>query len=182
MITSSAAIKVINAGLGTGADYAEIYIEKTISNSIALEKGKVEVAGKSITYGAGIRLLKKYQSVYGYTNDVSLKGLTSLADTFSQRFEGKQELTIDGFKLIKPKQLSSTPKPMSSIGKEEKIKLCKEASDIISSYDPRIVRTNVSIIDYKKEVEIYNTKGKHVVDSKERGRMALMATAADKGE
>ena len=98
MISKKVAIEVLNAGLATGADFAEIYIEEKLSNSIIIDNGKVEnsVVGKS--YGAGIRLLQKFRSVYGYTNDISRNGLLKLAQSLSNSFIGKQEIVVEKIK------------------------------------------------------------------------------------
>lgn len=79
MISKALALKVLNECLATGGDYAEIYLERTISNVVTLENGKVESTTKNNSFGAGIRILNKLQSVYGYTSDLSEKSLMTLA-------------------------------------------------------------------------------------------------------
>ena len=83
MISKKLAIEVLNTGLSTGADFAEIFIENRTSGAITVDNGKVEGASVTKTYGAGIRLLQKNRSVYGYTNDLSKKGLVKLAKSLS---------------------------------------------------------------------------------------------------
>ena len=86
MISKTTAIKVLNEALKTGADFAEIYVEQDEATSISMDNRKVETCNDTLTFGAGIRLLKDLQSVYGYTNDVTLKGLLALAEnTFLRR-------------------------------------------------------------------------------------------------
>ena len=74
MISKNTAIKVLNIALETGGDFAEIFLEEVNATTLRVENGKVEPLSKGLTYGAGIRILNKLQSVYGYTNDVTLKG------------------------------------------------------------------------------------------------------------
>ena len=62
MINKNQAIRILNSGLQTGADYAEIYIEEKDSFSVVVENGKVESSAIRRSYGAGIRLLNKLQS------------------------------------------------------------------------------------------------------------------------
>ena len=66
MISKSLAIKVLNAALATGGDYAEIYLEETVTDTVSLENGKVDSCGGRQGYGAGIRILKGFRSVYGF--------------------------------------------------------------------------------------------------------------------
>lgn len=73
MISKKLAIEVLNIAASTGADFAEIYLEENRSASILVDNGRVETCQDDLTYGAGIRLLKGLQSVYGSTNDLSRK-------------------------------------------------------------------------------------------------------------
>ena len=83
MISKQKAISILNAGLETGADFAEIFIEDKIARSIVVENGKVDRSAIGRTYGAGVRLFKDLQSVYGYTNEVTVKSLTNLITSLS---------------------------------------------------------------------------------------------------
>ena len=46
MITKKVALKVLNAALSTGGDYAEIYLEENFSQSISIDNGCVEKIAK----------------------------------------------------------------------------------------------------------------------------------------
>ena len=55
LLSKTTALAVLNEGLATGADYAEIYVEETKGNNLTLENGKVESlsASSSIVRSAG---------------------------------------------------------------------------------------------------------------------------------
>ncbi|MBP5091406.1 MAG: hypothetical protein J6328_02480 [Bacilli bacterium] len=95
MISKSLAIKVLNAALATGGDYAEIYLEETVTDTVSLENGKVDSCGGRQGYGAGIRILKGFRSVYGFTSDLHAKNLIELATTLSNAYEGERLITVD---------------------------------------------------------------------------------------
>ena len=84
MISKKLAIDVLNEALSTGADYAEIFYEDSHSHGVTLENGKVETSSSNSLCGVGLRLLKNNQCVYGYTNDLSKKGLFALAASLSK--------------------------------------------------------------------------------------------------
>lgn len=75
MLTKETARLVLDAGLLTGADYAEIFYEDTTSGTITMLSGKVDASSSKHLFGAGIRLLRGNEEVYGYTSDVSEAGL-----------------------------------------------------------------------------------------------------------
>ena len=71
-------IDILNASLQTGGDYSELFFEDSIIRNISLENGKVEKCIINNVFGCGIRILKKDECVYGYSNDVSYKNLLKL--------------------------------------------------------------------------------------------------------
>ncbi len=181
MISKSLALEVLNVGLSTGADFAEIYVEKNNSNVMSLENGKLDEMSSGITFGAGVRLLKENRSVYGYSNNLSKKSLVELAHKLSLSFKGKQELSVESLRVKKVKNISPLLEPLSTTPVEKKIGLIKQYDEILKSYDERIVRRVVTFIDYKKDVSIFNSNGLIFNDSKERGRLAVVAVASENG-
>ena len=179
MISKKVAIDVLNAGLVTGADFAEIYIEEKIGNTIMIDNGKVENAVIGKTYGAGIRLLQKFRSVYGYTNDISRTGLMKLAQSLSNSFNGKQEVTVTNLKFKKFKCVTPIEVPFESVDKKEVVDYLKKGVKVMQEYDKRIIRASASISFSHKNSIIYNSNGQIIKDEIERGRMALQCVAAE---
>lgn len=64
MISREVASKVLSKCLVTGGDFAEIFEEDSINNSIGILDNKVENALGGRSYGVGIRIFKGLKSVY----------------------------------------------------------------------------------------------------------------------
>ena len=79
MLSKEVAERVLGRCLITGGDFAEIFEEDTINNSIGILNGKVENSVGGRSYGIGIRIFKGFKSIYAYTNDNSLNGLLDTA-------------------------------------------------------------------------------------------------------
>lgn len=79
MLSREIAEKVLGRCLITGGDFAEIFEEDTLNNSISILNGKVENSVGGRTYGIGIRIFKGLKSVYAYTNNNSLTSLLNVA-------------------------------------------------------------------------------------------------------
>lgn len=182
MLSKSQGLRILQKGLTTGADYAEIYIENVDTFAISVENGKVETSTILKSCGAGIRLLNKFQSVYGYTNDLSEKSLTKLIESLSSSFHDKQTLFINELKTKKAKNISLIEKPFENIDDKVIIDYLKKGCKKCMDFDKRIVRTNVSF-NYKiSNIQIINTKGFNHLDKKERGRVGVMCKAVDQGK
>ena len=180
MISKKLAIEVLNASLATGADYSEIFFEDSHSHNVVIENGKVETSSSNSLCGVGLRLLKNNQCVYGYTNDLSKKGLLALADSLSKSFSDKRLLTVEKLDMIKCKNRNPITRSYDDVPVEEKIALVREGIDEINSIgDPRIVRTFGVFGDNVRFVAVFNSKGKWFKRTTEFGRMVFQVIVAD---
>jgi TldD protein len=182
MISKSLALKVLNEALATGGDYAEIYLEQNDSQSVMLENGKVETNGSRRTYGAGIRILKELKSVYGYTSVLTAKSLIELAHNLSASFTGSRQITVE--KITKQKVQINNPieDHLTDVPLADKIALLKECYSITSAVDKRIVRVQNGFSNNAKKIEIFSaesSEGKQFENVEERGRLILIAVAAE---
>ena len=180
MISKKLAIDVLNEALATGADYAEIFYEDSHTHGVSIENGKVEGSNSNSLCGVGLRLLKNSQCVYGYTNDLSKKGLLALANSLSKSFNDKRLITVEKLDMIKAKNRNPVKHSYDDVPLEEKIALVKEGIDEINSLnDPRIVRTIGAFGDNIRFVAVFNSKGKWFKRTTEFGRMFYQVIAAD---
>ena len=180
MISKSLAILVLNEALATGADYAEIFYENSSANGLSIENGKVNTATTNITSGVGLRLLKENQCVYGYTADLSKKGLLALANSLNKSFHSERLITVTELEFIKGKNRNPITNSYKNFPLEERIALVKEGTDEIASInDPRIVRYIGNFMTNHRFVAIFNSKGKWFKRDTEFARLAYLVVVAD---
>lgn len=180
MINKKLAIDVLNEGLRSGADYAEIFYEDSNAYSVEIENNKVESSNSTSTQGVGIRLLRGNESVYGYTNDLTRKGLLNLAHSLSNRFGGERVLTVEDLEQIHAKNRNPVEGSYNDISKEEKIALIREGTQAIADLkDPRIVRYSGTFLNNHRFVAVFNSKGKWFKRDSEFGRVMYQVVAAD---
>lgn len=180
MISKKLALLVINESLATGADYAEIFYEDSSAYSLSIENGKVETSTSNSICGVGLRLLKENQCVYGYTNDLSKKGLLALANSLNKSFNSERLITVTKFETIRAKNRNPITNSYDTISREEKIALVREGIEEIESIgDPRIVRYIGSFANNHRSVAVFNSKGKWFKRDSEFGRIAYMVVVAD---
>ena len=180
MISKSLAISVLNVALETGADYAEIFYENSSANGLSIENGKVNVASSNITSGVGLRLLKENQCVYGYTSDLTKKGLLALANSLNKSFHGQRILTVTKLEQIKGKNRNKVINSYKNFPLAERIALVKEGCDEIAAMkDPRIVRYVGSFATNHRFVAIFNSKEKWFQRDSEFARIAYSVVTMD---
>ena len=180
MVSKKLAIEVLNEALATGADYAEIFYEDSHGYSLSIENGKVETSTSNVANGVGLRLLKENQCVYGYTNDLSKKGLISLAQSLRSSFKGERLITVEKLDMIRAKNRNPVVNSYDNVSREEKISLVREGISAIEELkDPRIVRYIGSFVNSHRFVAIFNSKGKWFKRDSEFGRLAYVTVVAN---
>ena len=180
MISKKVAKTVLNNCLKTGADFAEIFLEETFKSSLLKNKPDViNEATTAIEYGAGIRILKDLQSVYGYTNDISKEGLCKLASDLASRFEGKKTHKVNEFKDEEPKVYNYKK---TSVSNAYKTRLVNKAYKACKGKNPKIAQVSITLLETNQKVWIINTDGLWTSDWRFRVRMGISAVAAANGE
>ena len=180
MISDKLAAEVINTAIKTGCDFAEIFNEDSYTDNLNVENGKVQTVSSFNVSGVGLRLLKGFQSVYGFTNDVSKKSLIKLANDLSLSFhEDKMLNDVTSFKKVHHKNNFKPCTYLYDVDKVEIIDLLKKLNSIIKNYDQRIVKVNTGFLMEKSDILIFNSKGEKHVKHTEYGRVILSSVAAE---
>lgn len=173
------AIRILNAGLATGADFSEIYLQDSKSLSVSRKYKKVYGVSENRTLGAGIRLRKGQKSIYGYTSDISYPSLLSLAKKLSYGFEGEQikevkDLTEKEYVDLCPRKI-----PFSHLSLKEKLSYLEEGEKAAYEVSPLIKDVTVSLGHTEAFIEIYNSDGLCCKKHQPVIRLCVIATASD---
>src|SRR3989454_5431995 len=62
-------------------DYADLYFEHTVDESISMEESLVKRASKSVSQGVGVRATAGEKTGYAYSDEITLRQLEQAADT-----------------------------------------------------------------------------------------------------
>jgi len=177
MLSQGTIEKVLNAAVGTGGDFAEIFVEDKTSGSLNMIGGVLEKALSGRDFGIGIRILKGDFYVYAYTNDPNEKNLIKVAEAAAQGVRGqKHNIVIDLRKADVENRHSIKILP-DSVEKKEKIGWLRRAHEAAKGYDPVIEQTYVSYFDSVQNVLIANTEGVLAEDIRCRSRLMIEAIA-----
>lgn len=183
MISKEIASQVLSKCLITGGDFAEIFEEDSISNSIGIIDSKVENALGGRSYGIGIRIFKGFKSVYAYTNDNSLSSLLDTAYKAALALGNlKEENTIILDNSFKYKNMHDIKIYPNTVDYQNKIKVMKEAYASAKEYSTDISQVNVTYMDKTQNILIANTEGLYIEDERIRTRLGISAVASKGSE
>ncbi|MFW6299167.1 MAG: TldD/PmbA family protein [Bacillota bacterium] len=177
MIEKSILERVLNRALDSEADFAEVFVEHTLQQSISLQDQKVDDIGTNELSGAGIRLAKGYQSVYGHTNHIDEKSLLELAENLRVAFEGERVLGEVSLKPAETKNDHAIKVSPKTVSTDRKVRLMKRADKAARLYSKDIKQVNVGYMDVVQNVQIASTEDIHVKDRRVRTRLAIHSVA-----
>jgi len=173
---------LLDAGLARGADFAEVFVECTDSTTLQSLSGRLEKANNGKLFGVGIRLAKKFQTVYGYTNSKNPDDLLKLAEDLSKSFSNDaltQRKPLMELEAGKKHQAEIIP---NEVPLDQKVGLIKKAYKAASEFDESIKQVVIYVLDSTQEVLIANSEGRFVTEKRYRVRLVANAVAAnDKG-
>ena len=179
MITRDIASTVLAKCLTTGGDFAEIFEEDSISNSIGLVDNKIENALGGRSYGVGIRIFKGFKSVYAYTNDNSLSSLLDTAYKAALALGSLKEETniiLNNSKTLN--NIHHIKLYPDKVGYKQKIGIMKTAYKSAKDFSNYISQVSVSYIDKDQKILIANTEGIYTEDRRIRTRLTINAVAS----
>ena len=182
MLSKDVASKVLAKCLVTGGDFAEIFEDDSINNSISLVDGKVQDAIGGRSYGIGIRIFKGLKSVYAYTNNNSLNSLLETAYRAALALgDVKEEKSI----VLSEKKIETIHPILyypKDVQYERKISILKSAYNGAKNYNSDISQVISSYSDKEQSILIANTDGLYVEDKRIRTRLGVSAVASKENE
>lgn len=179
MISRQLAEEVIHLAMSTGGDYAEIFIENTLKNTMSLTNGIMDSVVSGQDFGASVRVLRGTDSIYTYTNDVSKHALLELAKKAAQAVRGigrsEQVSLVERYNV----NYSPTLIVPSSVSANIKVQYMKAAYEAARSYSDKIVQAVITYRDYDQRVFIATSDGYYGEDRRIYTSFAVRAIASD---
>ncbi len=180
MLDQNIAREVLQEAVRTGGDFAEIFMEDRIDNTIMMRSGRIETANTGRLHGAGVRVFSGTNSVYVHTNDTSREGLMACARQAAAAVKaGGKGCIVEPFKAwnaARPEEIRLLPTDVKAAVKAEKIRAAEAAARRVS---PEVVQVIGNYIDHVQNVCICNTEGVFVTDQRVRTRLAVSAVASN---
>lgn len=173
---------VLAKALSTGGDFAEIFVEDTVSNTIGLVNGKIETAVSGRDFGVGIRIFKGLRSVYAYTNDAGRDSLLNTAYKAACAIGEASSLpgTAD---IVLTERFQANIHPIlyvpSSIGNSKKVHVAQQAYAAAKGYHPEVVQVMINYKDIDQKVLIANSDGLLTEDRRISTRLGIQSIASD---
>ena len=154
--------QILTSLLARGGSFADLFLEETDGTSLLCEEDKIEQILSGCDWGAGLRLIQDFQTVYGSSNDLSFPSLLDLAQYLSSALPASTLSAATPSAPLAPKDPPWTHQiriPPREIPLEEKVKAVMAANAAARGIDPRIRQVRVIYRDGRRKVQIANSEG-----------------------
>ena len=182
MLKKSVVEHTLEAALETGADFAELYVEQTKRNHIAMVNGQVETALGGLDYGAGIRLFCGNRVIYAFVNDTSEENLVRTAREMASTVKGTHLLRLPDWKTRQWQNINPIFVLPDDVEKRKKADYLAAASAAAFAYDPAITQTRTGFLDVTKNVLVANSEGVWAEERRVRSRFTVEVVASSATE
>jgi TldD protein len=152
--------KVIAVAMSRGGDYADLFFEHKISNSLGLEDGEVNRAYSNIDYGVGIRVLSGDQTGFAYSETLELNAMLSAAKMAAAIANKQHKYKAANISETPPSSYYEINKKWEDTSAEEKIPFIQKINDRVFELDKKVIKVSAFLNDETSYVLFYNSEGK----------------------
>jgi len=180
MLDTVTAQKVLANAIDLGADFAELFVEKTKTNRVGLIDKKINEMQGGLNFGIGLRLIFGTKVLYGYTNSDHLHELLKMTCILSEKDKKQPQASLLAFNFSPRQDIHPASKTLAKDQYlDEKIAYLMTMDESSRGVSEKIVQFNGNIMQREQAVEIFNTEGLHACDKRHYTRLSALAIAQD---
>lgn len=180
MLTPVIAQSVIDHALTQGADFAELFVERNLSNLVSTLSDQVENVQSGVSFGIGLRMVFGEKVLYGYTNKPLEDELKRIANELAAKDRRDPRVTSTAFNFENTTSIHSGQKILSSNAEiDAKINFLLSASRVAKNAGEKITQTNGNCLQREQHITVFNSEGLHVEDTRNYIRTTVSAIASD---
>lgn len=174
--------KVTEKALSKGGDYADLFFEHKIVNSLGLEDGKVNRAFSNIDFGVGIRVLKGDQTGFAYSETITPEAMLKAANTAANIASGSQAVSAQEIKEAMPANYYTINKSWEDVSVPEKIPFIQKLNDQVFELDSRVSKVNAFLNDESAYMMFYSSEGVLTYDYRPMVSLGVVCVMEQNGQ
>ena len=163
-----------------GADDGELFLERSESESLVFDDGRLKSAAYDATEGFGLRVVAGETAGYAHSNEISEAAIQRAADSAALAKRGHAAVVAEAPRATNQK-LYAEADPLASPAFSDKIALLEEIDAYARSIDPRVVQVSAALIGERRHIEILRADGRRLSDIRPLVRINVSVTVERDG-
>ncbi len=164
-------------------DYADLYFESCMSDSVSMEESLVKRATKSISQGVGVRATAGEKTGFAYSDELTRKDLELAADTaryIANSPAGSQAMPVPVHHRP-ARDLYPVDRAQIEVATADRVNLLNRIDVEARRYDPRIKNVMASFNTEYKVVMVATSDGTLIGDVQPLSRLQVTCIAEENG-
>jgi len=173
------ALSILKAALA-GADDGELFLERSESEGLLFDDGRLKQASYDATEGFGLRVVADETAGYAHSSEISEAAIRRAADAAALAKRGYAGIAAEGPRATNAK-LYGDHDVLASPTFGDKVSLLQEIDAFARARDPRVVQVTVSIAGERRAIEILRADGRLLRDLRPLVRLNVSITVERDG-
>ncbi len=171
--------RVLAQALSRGGDFADVYLQHTISRTTGMQESQVNRAFGTVDLGAGIRVLKGDATGFAFCEDLSEQALLAAAGTAAAVADGAPAARPRPLAAVQVADFYPVEVPWSAIGIDRVVPIIERADRQVRQQDARITKVSIYASDEDTRILLANSEGVLVEDARPMGVLRISCSAKD---
>jgi len=177
MLSQSTVNSILETATSRGAEFAEVFVEDSTSNNIALLDRKIDQINAGNAFGVGIRLIAGDEVYYGYSSDERDETLLNLTRNLAGSLQAGEPGNVRQFRPEAVADRHMVRKDPAAVSKHDRVDLLRRMDDLTRKHGEAIRQVAAGMAEKKRSVLIANSEGLWVEDARQYSRLRLTAIA-----
>ena len=178
-VEAAEALSILKTALA-GADDGELFLERSESESLVFDDGRLKSAAYDASEGFGLRVVAGETAGYAHANEISAAALRRAADSAALAKQGHAGVAAEAPRATNQK-LYGEVDPLASPAFSDKIALLAEIDAWARARDPRVVQVSASLVGERRAIEILRADDRMVRDIRPLVRLNVSVTVEQDG-
>ena len=183
MLDSRVARSVLDDAIALGADFAEVFVERNQVSNIATLSSQVRDIASGIDFGIGVRLVYGTKVLYGFTNRTEAGELRRIVSELAAKDRRDPASTTRAFDFRVAPDIHGAERTLTRDAEvRDKVDYLFAADRAARAASNLISQTQGACGQREQAVEIFNSEGLHIRDTRHYVRARLQAVASNGSE
>lgn len=156
LLSPHVAHDIIAEGFAAGADFVDVFIEKTHNDGMLFKNSRAEDIQSGTIFGIGIRLIHGEQALYGYTNSTEREELLRITKLLGARIGGQARSCNLNFEKLNYAKISTLKD--NEVDAKYKLSFLKKIDQRLR-HDEKVSQVMLNFTKKKQMIEVYNSEG-----------------------
>jgi TldD protein len=176
LVSSDLAERLLSRALRNGGDFADLYVERRSTFSLALDDRRVERAQSGQETGASVRVVAGDSTYFAHVDGLAESDLERIADEVSAavRLETTTARPLSALVVARPQTIGTPP---DSVPADRKAQLLRECDERARAAGDAVTQVAAAYNEARREVQVANSDGLLAADDRTRVRLGAQVVA-----